>query len=82
MPTSHDAQLRQRVRQRMDSGRLSPAAPRETLAGPGCSCPCAVCDEIIPSYELEYEAETEAAGAQHFHFACYVAWFIERRGGL
>ena len=38
-----------------------------------------VCDEIIPRQVWEYEIETKEGSAQHFHFACYTAWYVERQ---
>lgn len=80
MSASTDGTLRRQVRQRMEEGRLSPEAPRETLAGPGSNRACAVCDQVIGPEELEYETEIGPANVQHFHFDCYVAWFKERHG--
>lgn len=73
----YDANLRRLVRQRLDSGRLPAVPPGHTLAGQGSDCACAVCEAIISPRELEYETESGDAGAQHFHIACYTAWFME-----
>jgi hypothetical protein len=78
MLVSHPS-LRQQARQRIDEGRLTTVAPGRTFGGPGSNCPCAVCDETIAPSELEYEVAA-SAGAQHFHIACFTAWFLESKG--
>lgn len=77
MAVSCDSHLREQARRHIADGRLPSIPPRHTLAGSGSGCACAVCDQTISPQELEYEIETGNGGSQHFHIACYTAWFME-----
>ena len=68
--------LEQRAQQRIREGQLPCTRNYRTWGGRGSNEPCALCDMIIRSDEVEYEIETLDAGHRqyHFHFLCHGAW--------
>lgn len=78
--TRFETQLRERARELIREGRLPDKAPARVWGGPGSGLPCALCGEIVPANEVEYETEGTAGGAiqvLHFHFVCHAAWQLE-----
>jgi len=78
MPSDRIEQdLEQRAQQRISEGRLPATTHYRTWGGSGSNEPCALCDVVIRSDEVEYEIETlEAPGLRQyrFHFLCHDAW--------
>ena len=78
MPSDeHEQDLEQRARERIRAGRLPCTTNYRTWGGRGSNEPCALCDVIIQSNEVEYEIEADAAPAgqlYRFHFGCHEAW--------
>jgi hypothetical protein len=78
MPSDRIEQdLEQRAQQRIHEGRLPRTTHYRTWGGHGSNEPCALCDVVIRSDEVEYEIETlEAPGRRQyrFHFLCHDAW--------
>lgn len=78
MPSDRIEQdLEQRAQQRIREGRLPSTTSYRTWGGRGSNEPCALCDVVIRSDEVEYEIETlEVPGLRqyHFHFLCHGAW--------
>jgi hypothetical protein len=79
-----ESALRVRVREKIARGALPREPATRLWAGPGLGKPCAVCDETIPSRDVEYEIE-HAVGVKlivrHFHRRCYAVWELEREPG-
>ena len=72
-----EQELEQRARQRIREGRLPATTHYRTWGGRGSNEPCALCDVVIRSDEVEYEIETlDAPGRRQyrFHFLCHDAW--------
>jgi hypothetical protein len=72
-----DGELLQRVRQRIDEGRLPVVIPSLISAGYGAgTAPCIVCDLDILSDQVIYEIDDPRNVDEllPFHFACYVIW--------
>jgi hypothetical protein len=72
-----DGELLQRVRQRIDEGRLPVVIPSLISAGYGAgTAPCVVCDLDILSDQVIYEIDDPRNVDEllPFHFACYVIW--------
>jgi hypothetical protein len=75
--------LREKVRQRIQSGALPRAKPNRTWGGPGAGLICAVCDQRITRDQIEYEVQFVQEGVSapqicHLHLACFAAWELER----
>ena len=78
--TRLESELRDRARDLIREGRLPDRAPARVWGGPGSGVPCALCAQVIPSTEMEYEADATLANAVHtlhFHFVCHAAWQLE-----
>lgn len=72
-----DDELLQRVKQRIDEGRLPVVLPSLISAGYGAgTAPCVVCDLEILSDQVIYEIDDprDVDEMLPFHFACYVIW--------
>lgn len=74
-----ESELRNRARELIRKGELPDRAPARVWAGEGSERPCALCCEIIPASEVEYEVDTGGGTHRtlHFHFACHAAWQFE-----
>lgn len=81
MPTEsqlRDGELRARIRQRIDDGRLPVMLPRRINAGYGSGHTCRACDQPITRDEVEYEVDDYRDGSPlSFHLGCHVIWQIE-----
>lgn len=78
--TRLESELRERARELIHEGRLPDRAPARVWGGPGTGVQCALCEEAIPSTEMEYEADATVGSAVrtlHFHFVCHAAWQLE-----
>ena len=73
-----DAQVRERVRGLLASGRLPSEDPLKLWAGPSMAKPCACCGEII-STATEYELDFSGTLTILFHPRCYAIWNEERK---
>lgn len=80
MPTESQLrdELRRRVRQYLERGRLPMLVPEEVAAGYGSGRMCAACDEPITSTQVEYEVDDCRGGVRlRFHLNCHSAWRLE-----
>ena len=78
--TRLESELRERARELIHEGRLPDRAPARVWGGPGSGVTCALCAEVIPPNEMEYEADATVGNAErtlHFHFVCHAAWQLE-----
>ena len=78
--TRLESELRARAAELIREGRLPDRAPARVWGGPGSGVTCALCGEVIPSNEMEYEADATigtVARILHFHFVCHAAWQLE-----
>ena len=73
-----DAQVRERVRGLLTSGRLPSEDPVKLWAGPSMAKPCSCCGEIITT-ATEYELDFSGALTILFHPRCYAIWNEERK---
>ena len=74
-PVLPEIELRTRVLQRIDSGRLPVALSTRIDAGYGEGRQCDLCDGLISSDKIEYDVTDAGSGRRlHFHFACHSAW--------
>jgi hypothetical protein len=73
-----DAQIRQRVRELLASGRLPSDDPLKLWAGPSMAKPCSCCGELI-STATEYELDFSGTVTTLFHPRCYAIWNEERK---
>ena len=73
-----DAQVRERVRGLLASGRLPKDDPLKLWAGPSMAKPCSCCGEII-STATEYELDFSGTLTILFHPRCYAIWNEERK---
>ena len=73
-----DAQVRERVRGLLASGRLPSEDPLKLWAGPSMAKPCSCCGEII-STATEYELDFSGTLTILFHPRCYAIWNEERK---
>ncbi len=78
--TRLESELRKRARELIREGQLPDRAPARVWAGAGSGKPCALCGDVIPHSDVEYEVEAggvRASQTLHFHFACHGAWQLE-----
>ena len=73
-----DAQVRERVRGLLTSGRLPSEDPVKLWAGPSMAKPCSCCGEIITT-ATEYELDFSGTLTILFHPRCYAIWNEERK---
>src|SRR5215469_5801598 len=74
-PVLHESELRARVIQRLEDGRLPVVLPTRINAAYGTRMPCDLCDRPIAANEVEYEVTDPGSGKRlHFHIACHYAW--------
>ena len=79
MPTEsqlRDAELRRRIGQLIDSGRLPCMIPASILGGYGSGKRCTACDQPITPSQIEYETHTESRRL-NLHLGCHVLWQLE-----
>jgi hypothetical protein len=74
-PVLSKSELRSRVLQRIEDGRL-PLLLSDTIdAGYGTGAPCDLCEQPISVDKIEYDVTDPRNGNHlHFHFACHSAW--------
>jgi len=74
-PVLLESELRFRVLQRLEDGRLPLMLSTRIDAGYGTGALCDVCDVPIGTDKVEYdEADTRNGRPLHFHYACHSAW--------
>ena len=78
-PRLSQDEILQRVRQRLEDGRLPVALSSEIIAGyGGAGDMCCVCDEEITSAHIEYELDDPRDhGPLTFHLSCHAVWQLE-----
>ena len=54
---------RERAHAAIQAGKIPLRSPDRSWGGPGIGAPCAVCDQPIPSENLEFEIEFERLGS-------------------
>jgi hypothetical protein len=74
-PVLPENELRLRVLQRIDDGRLRCVLSTKIDAGYGTGEQCEVCDQAIAPDKVEYDITDPHSGERlHFHFACHAVW--------
>ena len=74
-PVLPENELRLRVVQRIEDGRLRCVLSTSIDAGYGTGEQCEVCDQPITPDKVEYDVTDPHSGKRlHFHFACHAAW--------
>ena len=74
-PVLPESELRSRVLQRIEDGRLPVVLSTAIYAGYGRGFQCDLCDQPISRDKIEYDvARPRGDERLHFHFACHVAW--------
>jgi hypothetical protein len=80
-----EEEVRAKVREVLQAGKLPNRRPDSTWGGSGVGAPCAVCDLPITHDQLEFEIQFAHDGANpgidkyHVHVRCFAAWEFERR---
>ena len=83
--TSSAANLREKARQAIETGKLPGRHPDRTWGGPGAGSCCTICGAPIQSDEVELEIEfargSDGVGfdKHHVHFRCFAAFEVEVR---
>jgi hypothetical protein len=74
-PVLPESELRSRVLQRIEDGRLPVMLSNIIYAGYGQGIQCDLCGQPIAADKIEYDV-TAPGGVEwlHFHFACHSAW--------
>ena len=74
-PVLSESELRARVLQRIEDGRLPLALSAHIEAGYGTGIHCDLCDQRIAADKIEYDVSDPGSGRRlHFHYACHSAW--------
>jgi hypothetical protein len=74
-PVLPESELRSRVQQRIDDGRLPVVLSTHIDAGYGAGGRCDLCDQPIAADKVEYDVTAPGSGTRlHFHIACHLAW--------
>jgi len=74
-PVLPESELRARVVQRIESGRLPLVLSTHIEAGYGSGGLCVLCDQPIVADKIEYDVIDPRTGeALRLHFACHLAW--------
>jgi hypothetical protein len=74
-PVLPESELRSRVLQRIEDGRLPVVLSTAIYAGYGKGVQCDLCDQPIAVNKVEYDVIYPRGGKWlHFHFACHSAW--------
>ena len=77
-PRLSEHELRARIRQCIDDGRLPVALSQEMAAGYGSRGICDGCGEHIDSDHVEYEVTDPRDDSQLlFHLSCHAIWQLE-----
>ena len=74
-PVLSETELRSRVLQRMEDGRLPLILSTRIDAGYGAGDRCDLCDQPIVADKVEYDVTDPDSGKRlYFHIACHFAW--------
>jgi hypothetical protein len=75
-PVLPESELRARVLQCIEDGRLPVVLSTIIYAGYGQGRQCDLCDQPIACDKIEYDVTEPRGGGKwlHFHFACHSAW--------
>jgi hypothetical protein len=73
----NDAELRERIRERLSTSELPPKPPIKTWGGVATNRPCAVCDVTIDAMS-EIEADSADGRTRFYHLHCYRLVALER----
>jgi len=74
-PVLAESELRSRVLERIEDGRLPVVLSTTIYAGYGLEVECDLCDQPIACDKVEYDVTDPRADKWlHFHFACHSAW--------
>ena len=74
-PVLSETELRSRVLQRMEDGRLPLILSTRIDAGYGAGDRCDLCDQLIAADKVEYDVSDPDSGKRlYFHIACHFAW--------
>ena len=73
-PVLAESELRSRVLQRIEDGRLPLMLSTTIYAGYGQGVQCDLCDQLIVADKVEYDLTDPDGRYLHFHFACHSAW--------
>jgi len=74
-PVLPESELRSRVLQRLEDGRLPLVPSVDIVAGYGAGIKCDLCDLPIAADEIEYDVtDPRSRKSLHFHMACHLAW--------
>jgi hypothetical protein len=75
-PVLPESELRARVLQRLEDGRLPLMLSTNINAGYGDGAPCVLCDLPIAPDKVEYDVTVPQPGQRRlrFHLACHLAW--------
>ena len=71
-------ELRSRVRQRIENGRLPMMVPESILGGYGSGQLCVACDQPITNTQVEFAVAQSRDRARFcFHLGCHAVWRAE-----
>ena len=74
-PVLPEGELKARVVQRIETGRLPLVLSTHIEAGYGAGAPCVLCDQPIAADKIEYDVTDPRTGEDlRFHFACHLVW--------
>jgi len=74
-PVLPESELRYRVLQRVENGRLPLMLSTHIDAGYGAGDRCDLCDQPIAADKVEYDVTDPHSGKRlHFHIVCHLAW--------
>jgi len=74
-PVLSETELRSRVLQRMEDGRLPLILSTRIDAGYGAGDRCDLCDQLTAADKVEYDVTDPDSGKRlYFHIACHFAW--------
>ncbi len=79
-----EAEVRQKVLERLEEGKLPRQPPSRLWGGPGVDAPCSVCDRPVRKAEMEFEVQFARDGSAphfdvfHVHTRCYAVWELLR----
>jgi hypothetical protein len=74
-PMLPESELRSRVLQRIEDGRLPLMLSTRIDAGYGTGDRCDLCDQPIAADKVEYDiTDPDSRKRLYFHIACHLAW--------
>ncbi|MBV9726633.1 MAG: hypothetical protein JO299_15845 [Gammaproteobacteria bacterium] len=74
-PVLPTTELRARVLERLEDGRLPVMLSTRIDAGYGAGERCVVCDQPISADKIEYDVtDFRTSKRLHFHIACHLVW--------